>query len=92
VSPAAPWGRESTAESCRRNAVANNPIRRTWELSRALIENRKPAWYQSRRSPQRVRTRGDDPVVIADLTLGSRHFAAVQGVVGTVHGIGGARC
>ncbi|MFT8243286.1 MFS transporter [Roseomonas sp. BN140053] len=29
------------------------------------------------------------PVVIADLTRGSGHFAAAQGVVGTVHGIGG---
>ncbi|MHC2020235.1 MFS transporter [Methylobacterium sp. CM6247] len=30
------------------------------------------------------------PVVVADLTRGSGHFAAAQGVVGTVHGIGGA--
>lgn len=29
------------------------------------------------------------PIVIADLTRGSGHFAGVQGVVGTVHGIGG---
>jgi hypothetical protein len=29
------------------------------------------------------------PVVVADLTRGSGHFAAAQGVVGTVHGIGG---
>ncbi|SHK07377.1 Predicted arabinose efflux permease, MFS family [Roseomonas rosea] len=29
------------------------------------------------------------PVVIADLTRGSGHFAAAQGVVGTVHGVGG---
>ncbi len=29
------------------------------------------------------------PVVIADLTRGSGHFAAAQGVVGTVHGLGG---
>ena len=29
------------------------------------------------------------PIVIADLTRGSGHFAAVQGVVGTAHGIGG---
>jgi MFS family permease len=28
------------------------------------------------------------PVVVADLTRGSGHFAAAQGVVGTVHGIG----
>jgi hypothetical protein len=27
--------------------------------------------------------------VVADLTRGSGHFAAAQGVVGTVHGIGG---
>jgi MFS family permease len=29
------------------------------------------------------------PVVVADLTRGSGHFAAAQGVVGTVHGVGG---
>jgi MFS family permease len=29
------------------------------------------------------------PVVVADLTRGSGHFAAAQGVVGTVHAIGG---
>jgi hypothetical protein len=29
------------------------------------------------------------PVVVADLTRGSGHFAAAQGVVGTVHGLGG---
>ncbi|MBP0495572.1 MFS transporter [Pararoseomonas indoligenes] len=29
------------------------------------------------------------PVVIADLSRGSGHFAAAQGVVGTVHGVGG---
>lgn len=29
------------------------------------------------------------PVVVADLTRGSGHFAAVQGAVGTVHGLGG---
>lgn len=29
------------------------------------------------------------PVVVADLTRGSGHFAAAQGVVGTIHGIGG---
>jgi Major Facilitator Superfamily len=29
------------------------------------------------------------PVIVADLTRGSGHFAAAQGVVGTVHGIGG---
>jgi hypothetical protein len=29
------------------------------------------------------------PVVVADLTCGSGHFAAAQGVIGTVHGIGG---
>ncbi|HEY8613975.1 MAG TPA: MFS transporter [Roseomonas sp.] len=29
------------------------------------------------------------PVVVADLTRGTGHFAAAQGVVGTVHGIGG---
>jgi MFS family permease len=29
------------------------------------------------------------PVVVADLTRGSGYFAAAQGVVGTVHGIGG---
>jgi MFS family permease len=29
------------------------------------------------------------PVVVADLTRGSGHFAAAQGAVGTVHGIGG---
>jgi MFS family permease len=29
------------------------------------------------------------PVVIADLTRGSGHFAAAQGAVGTVHGLGG---
>jgi MFS family permease len=29
------------------------------------------------------------PVVIADLTRGSGHFAAAQGAVGTVHAIGG---
>jgi MFS family permease len=28
------------------------------------------------------------PIVVADLTRGSGHFAAAQGVVGTVHGIG----
>ncbi len=28
------------------------------------------------------------PIVIADLTRGSGHFAAAQGVVGTVHGVG----
>ena len=30
------------------------------------------------------------PVIVADLTRGSGHFAAAQGVVGTVHAIGGA--
>ena len=29
------------------------------------------------------------PIIIADLTRGSGHFAAVQGAVGTVHGVGG---
>ena len=29
------------------------------------------------------------PIVIADLTRGSGHFAGAQGVVGTVHGVGG---
>ena len=29
------------------------------------------------------------PIVIADLTRGSGHFAVLQGVVGTVHGVGG---
>jgi predicted MFS family arabinose efflux permease len=29
------------------------------------------------------------PVVVADLTRGCRHFAAAQGVVSTVHAIGG---
>ena len=29
------------------------------------------------------------PVIVADLTRGSGHFAAAQGVVGTVHAIGG---
>ncbi len=29
------------------------------------------------------------PIVVADLTRGTGHFAAAQGVVGTVHGIGG---
>jgi hypothetical protein len=29
------------------------------------------------------------PVVVADLTRGSGHFAAAQGVVGTIHAIGG---
>lgn len=29
------------------------------------------------------------PVIVADLTRGSGHFAAAQGVVGTVHGVGG---
>src|SRR5215210_5441889 len=29
------------------------------------------------------------PVVVADLTRGSGHFAAAQGAVGTIHGIGG---
>jgi MFS family permease len=29
------------------------------------------------------------PIVIADLTRGSGHFAAAQGVVGTVHAVGG---
>ncbi len=29
------------------------------------------------------------PVIVADLTRGSGHFAAAQGAVGTVHGIGG---
>ena len=29
------------------------------------------------------------PVVVADLTRGSGHFAAAQGAVGTVHGLGG---
>ena len=28
------------------------------------------------------------PIVVADLTRGSGHFAAAQGVVGTMHGIG----
>jgi MFS family permease len=28
------------------------------------------------------------PIVVADLTRGSGHFAAAQGVVGTVHGVG----
>ena len=28
------------------------------------------------------------PIVVADLTRGSGHFAAAQGVVGTLHGIG----
>lgn len=31
------------------------------------------------------------PVLIADLTRGSGHFGAAQGLVGTVHGIGGSR-
>jgi nitrate/nitrite transporter NarK len=29
------------------------------------------------------------PVVVADLTRGSGHFAAAQGVVGTIHALGG---
>jgi len=29
------------------------------------------------------------PVIVADLTRGSGHFAAAQGVVGTVHAVGG---
>jgi MFS family permease len=29
------------------------------------------------------------PVVVADLTRGSHHFAAAQGAIGTVHGLGG---
>jgi MFS family permease len=29
------------------------------------------------------------PIIVADLTRGSGHFAAAQGAVGTVHGIGG---
>jgi predicted MFS family arabinose efflux permease len=29
------------------------------------------------------------PVVVADLTRGTGHFAATQGAVGTVHGMGG---
>jgi dipeptide/tripeptide permease len=29
------------------------------------------------------------PVVVSDLTRGSGHFAAAQGAVGTIHGIGG---
>jgi predicted MFS family arabinose efflux permease len=29
------------------------------------------------------------PIIVADLTKGSGHFAAAQGAVGTVHGVGG---